>query len=343
MYDSYERKYEIFEKIGEGTLATIYRAENIFTKESVACKFFRHEKLRLKDRISIHQEVDIMKSLEHPNLVNFLDFYENSTGCYLFMEYVPGGDLFDRMYKKMFYYEDEARNLVYNLLIGVKYCHDNGICHRDLKPENLLLSGSKDVDIKIGDFGIASKVCGNNLTLQCGSLNFMAPEILNNQNYGKPVDMWSVGVITYILLVGYPPFQDDSFGRIPSKIKHAKYEFHQDDWRAISELAKEFIRNILILDPRSRFTVNDALAHSWISERRTSLFSDDDHLLMSSVGDKSEDTKCGNRQYGFLEDEIALGKESLISTRTKASLSTENKRERSSLSRFFGEYKSSKK
>lgn len=139
-----------------------------------------------------------------------------------------------------FYNEKEARDLVFILLSAVKYLHDRNIVHRDLKPENVLLTSKKDdAEIKLADFGFAERVTSmNSLTTQCGTPGYVAPEILKNDKYGKPVDMWSIGVITYILLGGYPPFHDENQRNLFSKIKRGKYEFHAEYWSAVSDEAK---------------------------------------------------------------------------------------------------------
>ena len=143
------------------------------------------------------------------------------------MLFVEGGELFDKIVSKTFYSEREARDVVFTLLSSIEYCHNRDIVHRDLKPENLLLaSTTDDAAIKLADFGFAAKAVGNSLKTQCGTPGYVAPEILNNVPHGKPVDMWSIGVICYILLGGYPPFHDENQKNLFRLIKNAKYEFH---------------------------------------------------------------------------------------------------------------------
>lgn len=152
------------------------------------------------------------------------------------------------------------------MLNAIKYCHDRNVVHRDLKPENLLLrSKTDDADIKLADFGFAIKTRGDKyLKTQCGTPGYVAPEILEKQPYGKPVDMWSIGVIAYILLGGYPPFYDDNQAKLFKKIKKAEYEFHADYWGSISTEAKDLIKGLLTLDVDARLTIDKALGHKWL-------------------------------------------------------------------------------
>jgi calcium/calmodulin-dependent protein kinase I len=178
--------------------------------------------------------VAILKTMQHPHIVHMIDFYDESTQYLIAMEVLEGGELFDRIVKKAFYNEKEARDLVFIMLSAVKYMHDRNVVHRDLKPENLLLkSHSDDAEIKIADFGFAVIASGDTLTEQCGTPGYVAPEILGHRKYGKSVDMWSAGVITYILLGGYPPFHDDNQRNLFKKIQAASYEFHPDFWVAV--------------------------------------------------------------------------------------------------------------
>ena len=234
--------------------------------ERVAVKIIKRTNLPVEDEIALRQEVEILTSLHHPNIVKCIDFFEEDKFFYVVMECLEGGELFDRIVKKTFYNEKEARDLVYILLSAIKFCHDHDVVHRDLKPENLLLtSTTDDAEIKLADFGFAVKVSGmSSLTTQCGTPGYVAPEILMAQKYGKPVDMWSIGVITYILLGGYPPFHDDNQRNLFKKIKKADFEFHPENWSSVSEEAKDLIKRLLTLNPEQRLTVDEALHHSWV-------------------------------------------------------------------------------
>eukprot|EP00604_Paraphysomonas_vestita_P002370 CAMPEP_0174819304 /NCGR_PEP_ID=MMETSP1107-20130205/2449_1 /TAXON_ID=36770 /ORGANISM="Paraphysomonas vestita, Strain GFlagA" /LENGTH=319 /DNA_ID=CAMNT_0016032535 /DNA_START=301 /DNA_END=1260 /DNA_ORIENTATION=+ len=213
-----------------------------------------------------------MKSLNHPNIVKFVDSFEEEKFFYVVLEFLPGGELFDRLVQKTFYNEKEARDTVRIICEGIKYCHDRGIVHRDLKPENLLMESiDDDAKVKIADFGFATNVVGSSLTVACGTPGYVAPELVSNKPYGKPVDMWAIGVITYCLLGGYPPFDAETDKALFRKIRKGEYEFHPQFWNHVSTDAKNFISSLLQLDPEIRFTADQALQHPWLLQADTTL------------------------------------------------------------------------
>ncbi|XP_037677033.1 calcium/calmodulin-dependent protein kinase type 1B isoform X6 [Choloepus didactylus] len=176
------------------------------------------------------------------------------------------GELFDRIMERGSYTEKDASHLVGQVLGAVSYLHSLGIVHRDLKPENLLYATPfEDSKIMVSDFGLSKIQAGNMLGTACGTPGYVAPELLEQKPYGKAVDMWALGVISYILLCGYPPFYDESDPELFSQILRASYEFDSPFWDDISESAKDFIRHLLERDPQKRFTCQQALQHLWIS------------------------------------------------------------------------------
>ena len=226
---------------------------------------------------ALFSEVDVLKSLRHPNVVKLYDFFEGTKHYYLVMEKMTGGELFDRIVTKSFYNESDARDLSKILLKAMDHIHDRRIAHRDLKPENLLLVNEKDdCLIKIADFGFAKRCeSENSLTTLCGTPGFVAPEILNKSSYGTKVDMWSVGVIIYILLGGYPPFIANNERDLFRKIKKGEYEFHDDYWKNVSTEAKDLISSLLVVDSSKRCSARDALSSHWITKVDTSLVNND--------------------------------------------------------------------
>ena len=238
----------------------------------VAVKIITVTNLSEEDMQAVHDEIEVLRLLHHPSIIRLFDHFEEEEYCYIVTEYLAGGELFDRIVKKTFYSEHEARDVVYTLLSTVKFCHDLGIVHRDIKPENLLLtSPDEDAHVKLADFGMAVRHTGEpSLTQRCGTPGYVAPEILLGLPYGKAVDMWSVGVVTYILLGGYPPFHDEKQSKLFKKIKKGEYEFHPEFWSAVSEEAKDLIRKLLTLNPTDRLTADQALQHSWVSYTKLS-------------------------------------------------------------------------
>ena len=197
------------------------------------------------------------------------------------MELVLGGELFDKITEIGAYSEKTAAQLVFNIVDAVRYLHERNIAHRDLKPTNLLLKYPDDLTtIKIADFGL-SKIMDENTMMQtaCGTPIYVAPEVLSGEAYEKEVDMWSIGVITYILLCGFPPFFDDgsNMAELFEQIMNGEFDYPEEYWDDISDEAKDFIDNLLIVDPSTRYTAEQALEHPWLKGAAK------DHLLQAST------------------------------------------------------------
>ena len=263
---AFDEEYTLGQELGTGAMSVVRMAEHKHTGRRLAVKCIAKEPLNLDDEAALLQEVNILQKLEHPNIVKLHAFFDEPTMFYLVMDLIEGGELFERIAQKEFYSEKEARDLILILLKTIKYCHDLGIVHRDLKPENLLcVSYDDDSSIKLCDFGFAAKLTGpRSLHQLCGTPGYVAPEILSRQPYGKEVDMWSIGVLTYILLGGYPPFYDDDHEQLYERIKAGVYEFHEEFWSKISSEAKDFINKLLTVNPDDRATATDLLAHPWV-------------------------------------------------------------------------------
>lgn len=212
-------------------------------------------------------EVSILQSLSHYHVVQLFDFMEEANHFYLVMELMGGGDLFERIVTKEMYTEKDAREVAKALLSAVDYIHQRGVAHRDLKPQNLLLATrDNDTYMKVGDFGFAKRVhTPKSLFTRCGTPTYVAPEILKGHPYDQSVDMWSVGVIIYVALVGYPPFLEQNQRLMLEKIRHGQFEFYDEDWSSISEHARNLIQNLLRVDPDRRLSASDALNHDWIA------------------------------------------------------------------------------
>jgi calcium/calmodulin-dependent protein kinase I len=181
------------------------------------------------------------------------------------MELVLGKELFDKIVERGQYSERDASNIVRQIVAAVDYLHSNGIAHRDLKPENLLSAGDNDKEvIKIADFGFSKNFGEEKLMTSCGSPGYVAPEVLTSESYDKSVDMWSVGVIIYILLCGYPPFYADNAPALFKKIMDVKYDFDDASWDEVSDQAKNLIRHLLVKDPKERYTAKQCLDDPWV-------------------------------------------------------------------------------
>ncbi|KAM6059343.1 calcium/calmodulin-dependent protein kinase type 1 isoform 1-T1 [Theristicus caerulescens] len=260
------RIYDFREVLGTGAFSEVVLAEEKATRKLVAIKCIAKKALEGKET-SIENEIAVLHKIKHPNIVALDDIYESGTHLYLIMQLVSGGELFDRIVEKGFYTERDASALIRQILDAVKYLHDMGVVHRDLKPENLLYySLDEDSKIMISDFGL-SKIegCGSVMSTACGTPGYVAPEVLAQKPYSKAVDCWSIGVIAYILLCGYPPFYDENDTKLFEQILRAEYEFDSPYWDDISDSAKDFIQHLMEKDPGKRFTCEQALQHPWIA------------------------------------------------------------------------------
>eukprot|EP01087_Luapelamoeba_hula_P006472 TRINITY_DN1654_c0_g1_i2.p1 TRINITY_DN1654_c0_g1~~TRINITY_DN1654_c0_g1_i2.p1 ORF type:complete len:237 (+),score=52.51 TRINITY_DN1654_c0_g1_i2:385-1095(+) len=207
-----------------------------------------------------------MKKVDHPNILKLFEVYEDDEHFFLVLELVEGLELFDKIVDRGNYSERDAANIVKQILEAVRYLHQEGIVHRDLKPENLLSAGEGENEVvKVADFGFAKNFGEEKLVTSCGSPGYVAPEVLTEDTYTNAVDMWSVGVIIYILLSGYPPFYDESPPKIFKKITEAKYDFDDPVWDDISDIAKDLIRCLLVKDPYQRLSAKKCLKHPWIA------------------------------------------------------------------------------
>lgn len=244
----------------------------IETGKVVAVKIESKKGMSEEEKSSLVKEVEIMSSLDYKHIVKLIEFFDEPDFFYIVLEYIDGGELFDRIVEKSFYNEKEARDTARILLSTLKFCHDQDIVHRDLKPENLLLtSRDDDADIKLADFGFAAKTNGSTLTEMCGTPGYLAPECIKRQHYGVSVDMWSFGVILYILLGGYPPFHNEDQSMLYKQICAGVFEFHEDCWGSVSQQAKDMISGLLTVDVVKRLTVDQALAHPWMQQDSTVL------------------------------------------------------------------------
>lgn len=261
-------EYIMGKELGAGTFSVVREATHRVSGERFAIKCIKREQLSADDVAALTLEVAILKQMQHPHIVKLFAVYQESAYYYLVTEFMAGGELFDRIVEKNFYSEREARELVKILLTTIRFCHDADIVHRDLKPENLLLTNKADVaDIKLADFGFAKQVHvdGEGLATACGTPGYVAPEILQARPYGKEVDIWSIGVITYILLCGYPPFHHENQGVLFRKIKMGKFEFDSPYWDNVSAEAKNLISRMLVINPIERWTAAQLLDHTWIT------------------------------------------------------------------------------
>lgn len=259
-------KYELGRTIGEGSFAKVKFAKNVETGDFVAIKIVdRDQVLRHKMVEQIKREISTMKLIKHPNVIKIIEVMASKTKIYIVLEFIDGGELFDKIAKHGRLKEDEARRYFQQLINAVDYCHSRGVFHRDLKPENLLLD-SHGV-LKISDFGlsaISQQVREDGLLhTACGTPNYVAPEVLNDKGYdGRASDVWSCGVILFVLMAGFLPFDESNLMALYRKICRA--DFSCPSW--FSSGAKKLIKRILDPNPDTRMTISQMLEDEWFKK-----------------------------------------------------------------------------
>eukprot|EP00456_Euglypha_rotunda_P015040 TRINITY_DN14792_c0_g1_i8.p1 TRINITY_DN14792_c0_g1~~TRINITY_DN14792_c0_g1_i8.p1 ORF type:complete len:655 (+),score=55.94 TRINITY_DN14792_c0_g1_i8:170-1966(+) len=217
---------------------------------------------------NLRYEVEIMAKIDHPNVVRFIEMFETPKKLHLVMELLTGGELFDRITEKKTFSEKEAADVIRAITSAMAYLHSIGITHRDLKPENLIYATpAEDAAVKVIDFGLANfRPYRHTLMITpCGTPGYVAPEVLKGEKYTPQVDLWSIGVILYVLLCGYPPFYSKCVKKLYRKIMAGDYSFPSPHWDEVSDAAKDLIKGLMTVDPAARFTCEKVLQHPWIS------------------------------------------------------------------------------
>ncbi|RMZ90193.1 hypothetical protein DV736_g2564, partial [Chaetothyriales sp. CBS 134916] len=311
-YPGLER-YILSEKMGDGAFSNVYRARDTQTNEQVAIKVVRKFEMnsnqgdahlhpdfkkqpKVVERANILKEVQIMRQLDHPNIVRLIDFSESRQYYYIVLELCPGGELFHHIVRLTYFSEDLSRHVIVQVAKALRYLHEErGVVHRDIKPENLLFypipfiptknpkpPGPDDEDkadegefidglgsggigqIKLADFGLSKVVWDSQTMTPCGTVGYTAPEIVKDERYSKSVDMWALGCVLYTLLCGFPPFYDESIQVLTEKVARGQYTFLSPWWDDISKSAQDLVSHLLTVNPDKRYTIDEFLAHPWI-------------------------------------------------------------------------------
>ncbi|KAI6143599.1 Pkinase-domain-containing protein [Pisolithus tinctorius] len=265
-------QYRTGETLGSGPYAIVKVAIHIKTGQYYACKII-NKKLIEGGEYMVRDEIAVLKQISsgHPNIVTLYDYFETAQNLYLCFDLCTGGELFDTIWDRGQYTEADAADLVRTILEAVKYIHDCGIVHRNLKPENLLFRSDPErtSEIMIADFGMSRVMPDSKFSMfteMCGAPSYMAPEILKKTGYGKPVDVWAMGVITYFLLAGVPPFDGDSQKQEMDAIIAGDYRFEPEEyWNNVSDTARSFVSSCLTVNPDIRPTAAEALQHPWLT------------------------------------------------------------------------------
>lgn len=262
-------RYEVGETVGVGGFAVVKKGRDKRTTEAVAIKVVDKSRYAAGDN-SLEREIQVLLKVDHPNCIKLHDVYITPRKVYIVTELVTGGELLDRVTEKGNYTERDASNIIRQILEGVSYLHSQGIVHRDLKLENMVMLNERDDSpVKIADFGLSKFFSPETvLSTMCGSPQYVAPEVLGVgdglKEYSPAVDMWSVGVILFILLSGYSPFDDDNDAVLFEKIKSGNYDADDPIWDNISPEAKDIVAKLLTVDSGKRLTAEQALQHPWV-------------------------------------------------------------------------------
>ncbi|KAM9426024.1 myosin light chain kinase, smooth muscle-like isoform 2-T2 [Pholidichthys leucotaenia] len=257
--------YNVLEKLGVGKFGQVFLLTHKETGQEYAGKFYRAR--TSKERAAARKEVEIMNKLHHPKIVTCVAAYDTRAEMAMVMEYIAGGELFERIVDDNFEHtEPTSARYMQQILEGMQYVHKQNIIHLDLKPENIVCVDTTGTRIKIIDFGLASEFEeGKPLMVMHGTPEFVAPEVINYEPVGLETDMWSIGVICFILLSGESPFQGNSDAETFALVTAARYEFNDESFEDISDEAKDFISSLLKKDQRSRLSCTEALAHIWMA------------------------------------------------------------------------------
>ncbi|PGH06594.1 CAMK protein kinase [Polytolypa hystricis UAMH7299] len=273
--NGFRQQYRILQQLGKGHFASVYLCVERATGTKYAVKRFerRAGDSQKLDNDGLQQEIAVLMSVNHPNVLCLKDTFDESDGVYLVLELAPEGELFNWIVTKQKLTEEETRKVFRQLFNGLKYLHDRNIVHRDIKPENILLV-DEHLSVKLADFGLA-KIIGEDsfTTTLCGTPSYVAPEILENtrhRRYTRAVDIWSLGVVLYICLCGFPPFSDELYTRefpytLAEQIKLGQFSYPSPYWDSVGDPALDLIDKMLTVDVDKRITIDECLEHPWLT------------------------------------------------------------------------------
>ncbi|XP_005467047.1 serine/threonine-protein kinase 33 [Oreochromis niloticus] len=266
--------YKFENKLGQGAFGVVYEATHIETQTKWAIKTFCRPAAGSSKVEMVDNEINLLKQMNHAHIIHLEAVYRSTTMIYLVTELCKGGDVRELLQRKKFFTEDETRDVICSLADAVVYLHKRDIVHRDLKLENILVKNSPDedggkIDVKVADFGLSVKTGGvgieNIMTHACGTLIYMAPEMMSGRGYTQWCDVWSIGVVMYMLLCGEPPFVSKTRKNLLKKIMNTGVKFSQPIWASVSDAAKNLLTCLLKVDPAYRMSANQLLENPWIT------------------------------------------------------------------------------
>lgn len=340
-YPGLER-WILLEKMGDGAFSNVYRAKDSQGQyPESAIKVVRKFEMNSSQRANILKEVQIMRQLDHPNIVKLIDFSESRQYYYIILELCPGGELFHQIVRLTYFSENLSRHVIIQVAKALEYLHEEaGVVHRDIKPENLLFYPApfipasnpkpKSTDeedkvdegefikgvgaggigtIKIADFGLSKVIWDSQTMTPCGTVGYTAPEIVKDERYSKSVDMWALGCVLYTLLCGFPPFYDESIQTLTEKVARGQYTFLSPWWDDISKSAQDLVSHLLTVDPEKRYDIKQFLNHPWIreSEEETQAAADAPPLATPLLKKQPTEQPVAQPNYAYLDDLPSAG------------------------------------
>lgn len=259
--------YGFIKSLGEGHFGRVLLAKDRRTKEKFAVKVIRKDRTELRNQTLIQREMDILRLVNHKNIVRLYDLFETDDKLYFVLEYMPGGALYEVLAKgEIHFSEERASHILKDVLEGLVYLHEKGIVHRDVKPDNLLTTSKEwPFTTKLADFGLSNFMLNNEpLESKVGTPFFTSREVITSEKYGTKADLWSLGVVAYEMLSGRKPFEGTHTKSVLYAILDGHYSFPERQWKNISAEARDFVSKLICQDVDRRLSAEEALVHPWI-------------------------------------------------------------------------------
>ena len=298
------KEYIMGKTLGSGAFGTVRLAIHKATKQTRAVKVLKKAE---QDMEALLKEVEILSKLSHPNIMQIYEVFNDKTNFYIVSEFCQGGELFDQISKKGNFSENDAAKIMKQVLSAITYSHQNNIVHRDLKPENILLEDkSSDLVVKIIDLGCAMSFKKNEKMHNAdGTPYYIAPEVLEG-NYDEKCDVWSCGVILYIMLCGYPPFNGETDDEILQAVKKGTFDFPKEEWGTVSQDAKDLINKMLTYEPTKRVSALDCLSQSWFVKHKEKALNDKKvaKSALANMKKFKKDRKLEQATIGFIVNQF---------------------------------------
>ena len=309
-----EKDYQIQETLGKGAYGKVVKALHLPSREYRAIKIIDTRHMHKEDKLKIFQEIKILSKLDHPNIIKIYEYFNSNRNIFIVTELLAGGELFDKIIDQQKFSEVDAARTMKEVLSAIQYCHEKKIVHRDLKPENILVEGET---IKIIDFGTSRKFEANKMMSNShGTPYYIAPEVLFNR-YNEKCDIWSCGVILYILLCGLPPFNGRSDTEIMENVKMAQFSFGKK-FNHVSKTAKDLITRMLTVDFEKRPTARDCLGHEWFSTKITDTPREISQGIIENLKSFNYKSKLQEAIYKFFVNQIATKEEKKVAALLQA-------------------------